>query len=395
MAVKTNIFKILLQHKIKKIAMALIAVNTRMLLPGKLDGTGWFACETLKRITREHPEHRFIFFFDRKFSDEFIFSSNITPVVFPPQARHPWLWYLWFEQSLNYALNKYQPDIFFSPENFICTRSAIPQVSVIHDLNFEHFPEYLPAKVARYYQQWTRKTATVASRLATVSEFSKQDIAKTYAVDENKIDVLYNGIHELYKPVDDNTKKEICRQYTDGNPFLIYVGSLHHRKNAAAMVRAFSMFKKKTGSEIKFLFVSDKNKMESGLKDAIAESDYKNDILFTGRLNAEQLAVVMASAHAMMYVSLFEGFGIPLIEAMRCHVPVITSDTTCLPEIADDAACLVNPKDENAIASAIEKVISDNDYRNNLIEKGNVRQQFFSWDKTAACTWNCISAVLK
>lgn len=375
--------------------MALIAVNTRMLIADKLDGTGWFACETLKRITQGHPEHRFLFFFDRKFSDEFIFSPNITPVVIPPQARHPWLWYLWFEQSLYYALNKYKPDVFFSPENFICCRSEVPQISVIHDLNFEHFPQYLPARVARYYQQWTRRTANTAKRLATVSGFSKQDIAKTYQVDEKNIDVLYNGINGHYQPLDDVSKNEIRKKYTAGKPYLLYVGSLHQRKNAARMIKAFSAFKNKTGSELKFLFVSDKNKMEADLKDAIAECNFKSDIIFTGRLNEKELAAVTASAHVMMYVSLFEGFGIPVIEAMRCHVPVITSDVTCLPEIAGDAACLVNPKDENEIASAIERMATDMEYRKMLIEKGEQRQMFFSWDKTAERTWKCISAVLK
>lgn len=375
--------------------MALIAVNTRMLISGKLDGTGWFACETLKRMTRQHPEHRFLFLFDRRFSDEFIFSPNITPVIIPPQARHPWLWYLWFEQSLFYALNKYKPDLFFSPESFICTRSQVPQMCVIHDLNFEHFPEYLPPRVAKYYQHWTRKSAVAAARLATVSGFSKKDIAETYSVEENKVDVLYNGTNEHFKPVGLSAKEEICGKYTEGKNYLVYVGSLHQRKNTAAMVRAFSAFKTKTGSDIKFLFVSDKNKMEADLKDAIAASNFKNDIVFTGRLDERELALVTASAFAMMYVSLFEGFGIPVIEAMRCKVPVITSDVTSLPEIAGDAACLVNPKDENAIAAAIEKITSDAGYRKSLIEKGEIRQSFFSWDKTAELTWNCLRLVLK
>ncbi|MFZ7118410.1 MAG: glycosyltransferase family 4 protein [Bacteroidota bacterium] len=374
--------------------MALIAVNTRMLLKDKLDGTGWFAFETLKRIVIQHPEHRFIFFFDRKFNSEFIFSNNIMPVVIYPQARHPWLWYTWFEISLHHAFKKYKPDLFFSPESFICSKATVPQVAVIHDLNFEHFPQYMPTQVARYYSKWSRIAAQNAQRIGTVSEFSRKDIVSTYEINIEKTDVLYNGIHDMYKPLSVAEQEQVRNQYNAGSRYIIYTGSLHQRKNTANMVRAFAQYKKQYSGELKFVLVSDRSKMEADLQLALSETGIESDLIFTGRLSAKALAQLTASAEAMMYVSFFEGFGIPMIEAMRCGVPVITSNVSCLPEIAGNAALCVDPHSVNAITVALEQVLQHQEVAEQLKQKGKIRQQDFSWDKTAELTWQSLQLVL-
>ena len=128
-----------------------IAVNTRLLLPNKLDGIGWFTYENLKIITQAHPEHEFIFLFDRKFSDELIFSDNITPEIIYPQSRHPLLWYWWFEHSVPNALRKHKADLFLSTDGYLSLNTDTPQVNVIHDINFKHHPKDLPFLVRHYY----------------------------------------------------------------------------------------------------------------------------------------------------------------------------------------------------------------------------------------------------
>ena len=116
-----------------------IAVNTRLLLKGKLEGIGWFTYESFKLIVRSHPEHEFFFIFDRKFDKEFIFSDNVTPIVVGPPARHPILHFIWYEISIPRILKKIKPDIFISPDSYLSLSSKYPDLIVIHDLNFEHF----------------------------------------------------------------------------------------------------------------------------------------------------------------------------------------------------------------------------------------------------------------
>lgn len=374
--------------------MSVIAVNTRLLLPGKLDGMGWFAYETLRRITQAHPEHKFVFLFDRRHSREFIFSDNVKPSVIPPQARHPLLWYIWFEYSVAYALKKCKADIFLSPEGLLCSRTAIPQIGVVHDLNFEHYPQHLPENVAAYYKKWFRKSVQIAARLATVSFFSKSDLIETYKTDEKIIDVVCNGSHELYKPVNDAFKTEIKNKYTGGKPYFIFVGSLHPRKNVVNMLLAFDKFKKENKSDIQFLIVGNKQWWNNDIKQAFENLDCKDEIIFAGRQPADELAKLTASAHAMIYVSLFEGFGIPIIEAMNCDVPVLSSNVTSMPEVAGDAAVLVNPDDDDEIAWGMKRIAFDYALRSSLIDMGRIQKQKFTWDKSAQLLWQTIETVL-
>ena len=129
----------------------IIAVNTRLLLPEKLEGIGWFTRETLSRITNDHPEHQFLFIFDRPYADEFIFSGNITPIVLSPPTRHPILWFIWFELQIPRILRKYKADLFFSPDGYLSLNTRVRQLAAIHDINFAHRPKDLPWLKAKYY----------------------------------------------------------------------------------------------------------------------------------------------------------------------------------------------------------------------------------------------------
>ena len=148
-----------------------IAVNTRLLLKNKLEGIGWFTYESLKRIVLSHPEHDFYFIFDRKYDDEFVFAKNVTPIVVGPPARHPLLHFIWYEISIPRVLKRINPDVFISPDAFLSLSSKYPDLIVIHDLNFEHFPEYMPWLWRSYYRYFTPRYAKKAKRIATVSEF--------------------------------------------------------------------------------------------------------------------------------------------------------------------------------------------------------------------------------
>ena len=127
-----------------------IAVNTRFLLNKKMEGFGWYTFEIVKRLVEQHPEHEFYFFFDRPYDERFIFGKNVIPIVLNPPARHPLLFILWFEFSVYRALKKNKIDLFFSPDGYLSLRSKVPQIGVIHDINFEHYPKDLPFS-ARIY----------------------------------------------------------------------------------------------------------------------------------------------------------------------------------------------------------------------------------------------------
>lgn len=367
-----------------------IAVNTRLLLKDKLEGIGWVAYECLRRIVKSHPEVEFYFIFDREPDQKFIFAENVKPVVLFPQARHPFLYIAFFEFSLARFLRKLKPDMYISTDGYLSLRSKTKQIAVFHDLNFEHFPQDFPKIHLWHYKKYFPKYAKKASRIITVSEFSKKDICENYGISPDLIDVAYNGANDAFVPVNEDVKKEIRDKYSQGNPYFMFVGSLHPRKNLARLFTAFDIFKTKNENDIKLVIVGNKKWWTEPIKNAYDAMKHKDDVIFVGRLSAEDLHLVTASALASVYVSYFEGFGIPIVEAFKCDTPVITSNVTSMPEVAADAALLVDPFDVESIADAMEKILDEN-LRNTLIEKGRRRREDFSWDKAAEMWWKTIN----
>ncbi len=371
-----------------------IAVNTRLLLKDKLEGIGWFTYESLKRLTQQHKEHEFIFIFDRPYHPDFVFGPNITPVVIGPPARHPFLYYIWFNHSVPKILKKHQVDLFVSPDGYLPLHSPVKTLAVFHDLNFEHYPMDLPKMERYYYRKYFPKFAKMATRIATVSEYSKKDIVKQYGIAEEKIDVLYNGANEKFIPLMPNIKKLIVEKYTGGNPYFIFIGALNPRKNLVNLLKAFDKFKIQDRSHIKLLIVGEKMFKTEAIFEAYENMNFKADVVFSGRLNSIELHRALASAIALTYVSYFEGFGIPIVEAFYTETPVITSNVTSMPEVAGDAAYLVDPFSVDEIAEGLSKMAYNTEFRDAYIAKGNVRKQLFRWQNTADQLWKSIEKTL-
>ncbi|MCB9184303.1 MAG: glycosyltransferase family 4 protein [Flavobacteriales bacterium] len=364
-----------------------IAVNTRLLLPDKLEGIGWFTHETMRRIVRAHPEHEFHFLFDRACDKRFLYASNVKPVVMHPPTRHPLLYRLWFDWLLPRKLKAIQADAFISPDGFLALRSAVPTLAVMHDLNFEHHPEDLPPKYSAYYRSYFPRFARHAARLATVSEFSRHDIAQRYEVDEGRIDVVYNGVGEVFGPTDDAAKRAARERFTQGSPYIICVGSLHPRKNIARLLLAFDQLLERQPSDLRLLVVGERFWWDERMEQAWKQLKHQDRVLFTGRLGQQDLHQALAAAHALAFTSYFEGFGIPVAEAMRCGVPVVAAEATCLPEIAGDAAHYCDPFSVADISRALADVWNDPALCEHLRTAGLKRSARYTWDKAAQALW--------
>lgn len=371
-----------------------IAVNTRLLIKDKLEGIGRFSTESLKRIVVGNPDVEFVFLFDRMFSDEFIFSNNVTPLVIPPPTRHPILWNVWFEYMLPRVFKKIQPDLFLSPDGYMSLKTDVPTLDVIHDINFAHNPEQLPKRIAKYYNKNFPKFAQAATRICTVSEFSKKDIVETYNIAAEKIDVVYNGASSNFVPLLEFEQNLVRSKYSNGNEYFLYVGSLHPRKNIGRLLQAFDQFKKANDNAIKLIVVGEAMFLTDDIKKVMNEMQFANDVIFTGRVSSKELGRITASAKAMVFVPLFEGFGIPIVEAMAAEIPVICSNVTSMPEVGGDAALLVDPLNVDEIAGNMSSIANDAGLCESMIEKGKLQAQKFTWDKTASLLWESMMKVV-
>lgn len=372
-----------------------IAVNTRLLLKGKLEGIGWFTYETLKRITSQHPEHEFYFIFDREYDKDFIFAPNVKPIVLAPPTRHPFLWILWFEYRIPKLLKKIGADIFLSTDGYISLRTNIPQVNVIHDINFVHNPKQLPWLTSWYYNKYFVKFAKKATHIGTVSEFSKNDICTTYGIDSEKVTVCYNGSNEQYKPISEGEKKVIRDKYSRGKKYFVFVGALSPRKNVDGLLRSFEIFKERYNIDFKLLIVGGTLHKTGEIEKVYSEMKHKDDVIFTGRLETDELCKIVAASESLVYIPHFEGFGIPLLEAMYAETAVISGNTTSLPEVVGEAALICSPSDYNKVAENMNHIATNEELRKSLIEKGRRQRQKFSWQLTSERLWNCIENAIK
>lgn len=389
-----NINATILQRSATKalISTMRIGVNTRFLLTSKMEGFGWYTYEVVKRLVENHPEHEFVFFFDRPFDPKFVFGKNVTPVVLFPPARHPLLFVWWFNRSITKALKKHTIEVFFSPDGYLSLKTDVPQIPVMHDLNFEHYPQDLPKKHRNYYRKYFPKFAKKAAHILTVSEYSKQDIVQQYGISPDNITVAWNGASPEFVQLESGKIVETRQKYSSGRPYFIYVGAIHPRKNVGRLIAAFEQFAK-TNPDIDLLIVGEN--LWKTAQHSIPEIDVKlrGRIVFTGHVALDELTRLMGSAFAMVYVPYFEGFGIPLVEAMRCGIPIVAGNKTCLPEVAGNAAIYVDPFSVGEITRAMHEIADNPEKREELAKKGLERSVLFSWDNTANGVWKVIEQI--
>jgi glycosyltransferase involved in cell wall biosynthesis len=367
-----------------------IAVNTRFLLKDKLEGIGLYTLEVVKRMAAAHPEDEFIFFFDRPFDPSFIFEKNITPIVLSPPARHPLLFVAWFEWSVARALKKHKADVFLSPDNFLSLSTSIPTVLIVHDIAFTHFSENDKWVNRQYYKFFTPRFLKRANAILAVSEFTKQDILSKFSfVEKNKIKVAYNGCRDIFKPLN------ILEKNTEGPPFFLFVGAVHPRKNVPRLIEAFDLFKKRTKSNVQLVLCGRFAWQTGAVKSAYDAAIFKQDIIFKGYIEDNEVVKLTASALAVTYVSLFEGFGVPLLEAMNCDTPIIASNVSSMPEVVGEAALLVNPESIESIADAMQAIFDNENLREKLIEHGRIQRAKFDWDKTADIVYSQLKTICK
>lgn len=373
-----------------------IAVNTRFLLDDYLEGYGYFVLETLRRLSEKYPEHEFIFIFDRPVNKKIILRENVRSIVVGPPARHPLLWKLWYDIKIPAVLKKHKADVFVSCDGFCSLATKVPQCMVVHDLSFLHFPSFNKKSHVLFYKRYIPKYLKKAATIATVSAFSKKDILMHYTtIDDSKIDIVYSAAKEIFNPVSEAKKEAMKKKFTGGKEYFVYAGAIHPRKNLMNLLKAFSIFKKKQQSNMKLLLAGRLAWKYDSFIESLKTYKYRDDIVMTGYLDENEMVKIVGSAYALVYPSLWEGFGVPVLEAMRCHVPVITSADSPMQEIAKDAALYVNPSDYNDIAEKMMLLYKDESLRKKMIQNGKEISRQYSWDKTADLLWKCMMKAIR
>ena len=280
------------------------------------------------------------------------------------------------------ALRRERVDLFHAPHYVLPPLAARPSVVTIHDCIHLMFPQYLPSRLAFAY---ARASITLAARRATrvltVSESSKRDILKFVDVPPEKIDVIYNAYDERFavEPREEDVVR-IRERYQLHDAFVLYAGNVKPHKNLGRLIEAFQLVRSRGLDHLKLVLIGDDISKYAALRRAVHHHQLHKYVRFLGYVPEETLAVMYRLAGVFVFPSLYEGFGLPPLEAMASGTPVVTSNVSSLPEVAGDAALLVDPYDPEAIAGGILKVLTDAGVRRELRRKGLARAREFSWE---------------
>lgn len=330
--------------------------------------------------------------------NEYTILLPSPPLEDLPKERQGWKYRilkpkrLWTRIALPLAIYsaKVKPDLIFSPTHYIPRFSPVKRIATIFDLAFLHFPEMFTSKDLWQLKNWTEFSAKNADHIITISQFSKKDIASQYKINKDKITVAYPG-YDTDKFKIQNTKfkvDEIKQKYKTGDSYIIYIGTLQPRKNLLRLIEGFEKVTKDVDNLNLVIVGKAKGEGKEGWKfEEILQAPKKlgieNRVKFLGFVPIADLPYLLSNATVFIQPSLWEGFGIPVVEAMACGVPVIVSNVSSLPEVAGSAGLLVDPYSVNQIEQAIRTIVVDKKLRQNLSKKGLKQSQKFSWRSMA------------
>jgi glycosyltransferase involved in cell wall biosynthesis len=286
--------------------------------------------------------------------------------------------------SLPWALRRERADLFHAPHYVLPPLSGRASVVTIHDCIHLMFPQYLPNRMALGYARGSLWMATRRSdRILTVSETSKRDILRFFDVDPGKITVIYNGIDERFsrEPAEEEIVRVRERYQLEGD-FVLYAGNVKPHKNLERLLDAFHLVRQHGFDDVRLVVIGDQVSKYAELRRAVHKYNLHKYVRFLGYMPDEMLAVLYRLATVFVFPSLYEGFGLPPLEAMASGTPVVTSNISSLPEVAGDAAILVDPYDPESIADGLMRVLGSAEVRSELRARGLQRAADFSWERS-------------
>jgi glycosyltransferase involved in cell wall biosynthesis len=260
----------------------------------------------------------------------------------------------------------------------------VPYVLTVHDILHESYPEFFPGRLRRLMSMLYPLSARRAARVLTVSEFSRQELIRLYRLPPERVVCCHNGVGPEFQVLEERAARAVVERYGVEGPFVLFVGRIEPRKNLSGLIQAMERLAGQ-GAHLPLVV---------GMKDALFEEHYERTtqgrgsarVIFTGKVPQEDLPAFYNTATLTAYPSFAEGFGLPVLEAMACGSPVVTSNTTSLPEVAGDAALLVDPHDTESLAQAMHRVLTDQDLARRLRHKGLERTALFNWEQSARRT---------
>jgi glycosyltransferase involved in cell wall biosynthesis len=361
----------------------LIGVDASRAIAPHPTGTETYSRRLIQALLALESPHRFRLYFRTKPPTDAFPGADLRPIPFPR---------LWTHLRLSWEMALHAPDALFVPSHVLPLIHPKISFVTVHDLGYRYFPEAHPWPQRLYLELSTRWNARAATHLLADSEATKRDLIKHYQTPSEKIAVAYPGVDSALAPVRDPSAIQAVRtRYGIGPAYFFYLGTLQPRKNLARLIEAFSQFlARHPESAMELVLAGKRGWLYHDLFEQVRRRGMEPRVHFPGYVAAEDKAALLSGAQAFTFPSLYEGFGLPVLEAQACGCPVITSTTSSLPEVAGDGALLVAPRDAGAIAKAMIQVATSPELRRTLVQRGYANVDRFSWKVCARTVLNAI-----
>lgn len=383
-----------------------IAFSGQPLLENEKTGIGYYTEGLVRNIIRKHPENSYsinAFSYKGKKAAESklsIYSDLCKNVKVRVCGWMPLKIYklIWNAVPVPYCkLFREKEDITHFFNYYIPPFVKGKRVTTIHDMTIKAYPETVRFASRIMAKMNLKTTCRRATRIITSSEFSKSEIMKYLTIPSGKISVLYSGVDlNVYQPCENERKKEeVKKKYGIEGTYFLYLGTLEPRKNIKRLLLAYAMLKKQEDETPKLVISGKKGWMYDEIFRTVSEERIEKDVIFTGYIEIEDAPVLMSAATAFVFPSLYEGFGMPPLEAMACGTLVITSNCASLPEVVGEAGILVDPYSVTEISDAMKAAYTNPELRKELTEKGIERARDFSWDRIADSLYKIYEEVIE
>ena len=367
-----------------------IGINALFLIPGKVGGSETYVRNLLKNLGAIDRENEYVLFTNLENSGIFkIPPDNFREVLCPIRASFRPARVLWEQFVLPFQIKKYKIEILHSPGYTAPILTPCHSVVTIHDMNYFFYPEDFPKLTTFLLKLLVPLAARRSDKIIAVSENSKKDIAKILKIPESKICVIYEaGASGLSVPMSDENKprEKLKERYGIDKRFILTVSASHPHKNLDRLIEAYEILCRSYQIDCQLVIVGIKGSAQSGLMNQVKELSLGKKVIFTGWVSNEDLSLLYSEAQLFVFPSLFEGFGIPVLEAMAQGTPVVSSNAAALPEVVAEAALLIDPYSTGEISEAIYRALTEENLRTELVKKGLRRASQFSWEKTARKT---------
>jgi glycosyltransferase involved in cell wall biosynthesis len=360
----------------------LIGVDASRTTAARRTGTENYSLHLLRELLALEGPHRFRLYYNQAPAPGILRGGAERRVI--PFPR------LWTHVRLSWEMVADPPDLLFVPAHVLPLVHPRRSVVTIHDLGYHYYPEAHTLSQNAYLRWSTRHNARTAARVVVDSEATQRDVAHYYGVSTEKLTVVYPGRDETLAPVADPAVLAAVRaRYGLAGPYVLYVGTLQPRKNLVRLVRAFSELQAARGRDggpiagLQLVLAGQKGWLYEEILTQVRKLDLSGTVVLTGYVPDTDLPALLSGALAFVFPSLYEGFGLPVLEAMACGTPVVCSSVSSLPEVAGDAALLVDPLDEGALSEALHRLVADEGLRRGLVERGFRQVERFSWQRCA------------